>query len=192
MHAIQSGQHQNDRPPQQALRALSGGRTAVALLLALAVGFGIASLMTSRPHATPAAAAQTVNLADSPFFGVWRFVDDVGDPLGDNYGLFHADGTFVGIGVNTTFLGLWRPTGENAIEVMDIHGGLGFVSEPFVAGTQLTRTTLTYDPATDSLSGIYSPTLSDASGEVIISGARYSVRGYRVSFETMFPATPTP
>jgi len=191
MHANQPGQCHDDRASHRVARVPFGGRTAVALVLALALGAGIAALAPMQPRTTPAVAQSDV-LADSLFVGLWRMVDDVGDPLGDNYALFHADGTCVNVGGGTTFLGLWRSTGSNAIEVMEITGSIGLASEPFVAGTQLTRTKLTYDTATDSLAGIYSPTLSDASGEVFASGGRYSVRGYRVNFETMFPSTPTP
>jgi len=124
--------------------------------------------------------------------GVWRLVDDVADPLGDNYGLFHADGTYVEVGVGTTFLGVWRPTGENTLEVLQISGSLNFPGEAYKPGTQLTHTAHTYDPQADTLAGVYSPTLSDASGEVFASGAQYSLRGTRVDFESVAASTPTP
>jgi hypothetical protein len=126
--------------------------------------------------------------------GLWRLVDDVGDPLGDNYALFHADGTYTNVGVGTTFLGLWRPTGANTLEVLEIVGGLSFPGEAFKPGTQLVHTTYTYDAATDTLTGVYSPTLSDQTGEVFFSGAQFSVQGTRVDwdeFQKTTSATPT-
>jgi hypothetical protein len=187
-----NGQSRSLRSSSVSARRWRGGRFLAVLVLAIAVGAGFAVMGSLRPQTAPLAVAQSGDLADNPVIGVWRLVDDVGDPLGDNYALFHADGTYVDVGVRTTLLGIWRPTGENTLEVLEVTGSLGLPNEAFIPGTQLVRTTYTYDPSTDTLTGIYSPTLSDANGEVAISGARYSIQGYRVNFETMFPATPTP
>ena len=146
----------------------------------------------ARPDTAPSAFAQSDDFAGNPVVGVWRLVDDIGDPLGDNYGLFHADGTYVNVGGGTTYLGVWRPTGEDTVEVLDVTGSLSSPGEEFIAGTQLTHTTYTYDPGNDTLAGVYSPTISDASGEVFISGAKYSVTGSRVDFESVAASTPTP
>src|SRR5688572_1918013 len=111
MDAISRGRPGGRRIPGTATRRCGAGHRPSVPLVALAVGLAVVALGplrpgADRPGAAPAAVAQAGDLAGHPVVGVWRLVDDVGDPLGDNYGLFHADGTYVNVGVGTTFLGL--------------------------------------------------------------------------------------
>lgn len=86
-------------------------RRLAALVLILAVVTGLAAYAQN----ATASAVQDDDMANHPVVGAWRWEND---PPGEgdvfiSYGIFHADGTYVEVGIdNITSVGVWEATGE--------------------------------------------------------------------------------
>jgi hypothetical protein len=146
-------------------------RLVVALSVIVTVFIGVittAGRGATAQEATPDTSAMMA-MATHPIVGAWRWTNDPGDPIPFTYAIFHADGTYQEVAGHDTAIGVWHPTGERSVDVIEVFQDIDPFSDAYEPGTVVVRTSMEVDATGDAASGTYSVDVRTLEGAPVFS-----------------------
>jgi len=140
-------------------------RTALAGLGAGGLGLGLGASARS-----VTAQEASVEMATHPIVGAWFLRNDPNNLVDVDYGIFHGDGTYTGMHpIAGPVIGVWRPAGEQNVDVTTNALNISFEAGQYVPGTVHGWYSLTVDEDGMTFAGAYAVELTSPDGTYVAS-----------------------